>query len=160
MDSRPQIVVATCSNCQSESLCGPPEMQQWLRDIGMLRRSEKPEAELVAELFAQSSHQFRCGECGAVGMRLAPPAVPDDEVAEDDEWLEVRKCEICKQPIPSERLEVFPDARRCVACQSSGAEAVEEEFEYCRHCGAVMELRQTGGSGITRYRMVCSECKR
>jgi RNA polymerase-binding transcription factor DksA len=30
-------------------------------------------------------------------------------------------CEVCRAPIPFERLEAIPHARRCVACPSTGA---------------------------------------
>ena len=84
-------------------------------------------------------------------MRLAPRS------DEGLEWAESRKCEICHKPIPAERLELYPNATRCAACESCSEES-HGAAEYCRICGGIMVIKMARGSGISRYKMVCRDC--
>ena len=125
-----------------------------LRQVGMLRREKEPDGALVRELFLATVSRFVCVECGQVGLT----ATPVDEEFDDDPWGPVRNCEACGQRIPAERLELFPTATLCVACQR-GAEAGRDHApaEYCPRCGNVMVLRAQR-RGITEYVLVCPEC--
>ena len=144
----------TCRRCGCEQVCGIEELTKRLRAAGMLRREAKPDRDVVIELFNTSVSQFSCDECNQAGLAIEPAEI-------DDDWGDTRRCEVCKSVIPAERLEIFPDAKRCVNCEASGAELDErEEADFCRFCGGLMTLRQTGGNGITRHKMVCSDCGR
>jgi predicted RNA-binding Zn-ribbon protein involved in translation (DUF1610 family) len=78
---------------------------------------------------------------------------PEQDVA----WPEAPRCTMCGRPIPPERLEVFPDATTCVACQRADEQGrAPAAIEYCPKCGAPLIVRQTRGQGITRYTRACS----
>lgn len=146
----------TCRSCGHQSLCGRGEMIARLRQIGMLKRSGEPDPELLVELFTTSAKAFTCTSCDANGL-VATAA--EDELEGD--WGEARRCASCRQPIPPERLEVFPTATFCAACQSKAASSpASDEPEFCPRCGSLMTLRQTRGAGITRYAMRCPQCRR
>ena len=123
-----------------------------LRTAGMLRRVEKPDEALVVELLATSAERLRCGECGETGLHIS-------EARDEFDWPEAKKCERCKAEIPAERLEIFPDGKLCVKCQSAGDAGVSsDEPEFCPRCGGLLQMRQAGGSGLARYVMKCSDC--
>ena len=143
-----------CPHCGKDAICSLLEMITRLRDGGMLRRAAKPETALVVELFTSSAAVFNCEGCGHAGLTVQPADI-------DDDWGEGPKCEVCGCAIPAERLQVFPGTRRCVPCQASGAQPdVREAADFCTYCGGLMTMRQSGASGITRYKMVCSDCGR
>lgn len=130
-------------------------MATLLRRTGKLRRAAEPEAEILVELFNASASGFACESCGNIGL-IASPAV--DEASD---WGGSRPCETCGKPIPAERVELFPNVKVCVNCQSrseSGQDAAEREF--CPKCGALMKMRQSQAGGVTRYVMSCSECRK
>ena len=57
------------------------------------------------------------------------------------------------------RLEIFPDARLCTACQrrdETGASNLAEDV-YCPRCGSPMLVKPATGRGIARYVWVCSQ---
>jgi hypothetical protein len=124
-----------------------------LRLIGQLRREPDPPDDLLAALLVESAPRMTCPICKE--KRLA--AVPAD-VADDDGWQAAVLCEVCRAPIPPERLEAIPDAKRCAACQgkAESGQRKEEEPEYCPQCGALMETRVSRGGGITRYKRFCT----
>ncbi len=146
---------ADCPNCGANSA---PELIQriaWLRGIGMLRQEAKPDPALVDELFRTSAEQFTCSQCRGRGLRVR---LIDDN---DEDWGMARRCEDCGQAIPRERLELFPQTRLCVACQSRDEKGQRPaEVEYCPRCGGVLTLEPSRSSGITRYRLVCRGCGR
>lgn len=145
---------ADCPKCRASFAPDLLQRIAWLRSIGKLRQEAKPERELVDELFRTSAEQFACQRCQGRGLELN---LVDDE--DDEDWGMARRCEDCGQPIPRERLELFPQTRLCVACQSRDERGDRPaEIEYCPRCGSVMKLAQSRGAGITRYRMVCSAC--
>jgi RNA polymerase-binding transcription factor DksA len=81
----------------------------------------------------------------------------DADQGERGEWEQVVVCEICREPIPRERLEIKPNATRCVACQDAadrGRSFVEPD--YCPKCGSLLELRVSRSGGITRYKLWCT----
>jgi DNA-directed RNA polymerase subunit M/transcription elongation factor TFIIS len=131
-------------------------MLRRLQAAGMMRRAKEPDTAITEELFIQSAGRFSCPECGRAGLIA--------EEAKDD-WSEEaggtsRRCARCRQPIPPERLEIFPAATLCAGCQQTSEkddDAGAQTPEYCPRCGSVMALRGAKG-GVARYVMVCPEC--
>jgi predicted RNA-binding Zn-ribbon protein involved in translation (DUF1610 family) len=143
-----------CRACGWITICGPPQMIEWLSRHRLVKQTSIPEVDLLAELFRASAGRFACPQCGQSGLVTTPSEPLDDEA-----WGEARKCETCGAPIPPERLDVFPDTRLCVACQNREERGeLTGPAEYCPRCGSVMELSQSRKVGITRYVMTCRAC--
>lgn len=142
-----------CPKCEQGSHRDLAQTVDSLRAAGMLRRVENPEEALVVELLSNSSSRLRCPNCGQTGLEIS-------EAADEFDWPGTEKqCERCGTPIPSERLDVFPDTKLCVKCQSAGdAGQTNDAPEFCSRCGGLMQMRQAGGSGLARYVMKCSDC--
>jgi DNA-directed RNA polymerase subunit M/transcription elongation factor TFIIS len=131
-------------------------MIDWLRQAKMVRADVQPEADLLPELLRAALPKLACPRCGAAGLVIRPVAEENDE-----DWGMARACEECGRPIASERLEVFPDARLCVACQANVDQGgLSGPAEYCPRCGNLMTVRPTRTAGITRYAPACSKCRR
>ena len=146
------VASLACRQCSWTTLCSDLDIVAWLQRHGRLRRAEQPEADLTQEMFRVTADRFACPACGAVGLAVGDP----DEA---DEWESGRACDVCRQVIPPERLEVFPDTRVCAQCKDAEETGQStEEPEYCPRCGAIMQLRSARGSGISRYQLVCPEC--
>ena len=145
----------TCRGCGWRTVCGTDDVANRLRLVGMLRREKDPTEELLAELFVHTAPQMTCPLCKEKKL-VAAPAEPSDE--DWDDWEAARLCEVCRQPIPPERVDALPDTKRCVACQAlaEAGELNEDEPEFCPKCGALVELRVSRGTGITRYRRFCT----
>ena len=142
-----------CEACGWQTCCGQQEIERRLRTLGLLRRAPHPPEQLVAELLSVHLAKLPCDTCGFAPLRLVDDAQPNAQ----DDWQQAALCQICNQPIPPERLEVFPNAARCVACQDAedrGEQSFEPEF--CEKCGALLELRVSRGGGITRYKQFCT----
>jgi hypothetical protein len=142
-----------CRRCHWRTVCGRDDAIARLRLIGLLRREPDPDDSLLAELFADAAPRMTCPVCKEKSLSAAPSDDSDKE-----NWQAAILCEICRAPIPIERLEAIPDVRRCAKCQclaESGA-LESSEPEYCPHCGAVVEVRMSRGTGITRYKRVCT----
>jgi hypothetical protein len=142
--------------CGWRTVCGRGDVISRLRLIGALRRETEPGDDLLEALFLDGAGRMTCPLCKEIGLRTAPAS---DEAEDDDgDWQAAVLCEICRQPIPPERLEALPGVRRCVACQgkaeSAGGDVVEPEF--CPNCGSLVELRLSKAGGITRYRRFCT----
>lgn len=143
-----------CPQCQWQSMCGPVQMLEWLREVKMARRDAAPETDLLGELFRAACARFACPGCGAVGLSVCDPSDEDDEA-----WGMARKCESCGRPIARERLDVFPDTRLCVDCQARRDRGESPDPpQYCPRCGSVMTLGQSR-RGVTRYVMICPNCR-
>ena len=124
-----------------------------LRLVGQLRRDKNPDDAIVLALLSESAPRMTCPGCKAIGL-----AVSDvDELDDDGDWQAAVLCEICRQPIDPERLEVLPEARRCTDCQhkSETGTLPDDDPEFCPRCGALVELRVSRG-GITRYKRFCT----
>lgn len=143
-----------CPDCSSATTVTKADLVTRLQDAGMLRRAENTDAEFVLALFTDVAKTMCCEQCGRAGL------VVEFATSDDDDWDEAENCSACGQPIPPERLELFPDATHCAACQSQGRDVEEDEPEFCPKCGALMVMRQSSSGGITRYVMACSECRR
>jgi hypothetical protein len=146
----------TCASCGHTTVCGPPQLLALLRAAGKLRRALKPDWQLIALLADDSAGSLACPQCSQSGLSVW---AAEDFATED--WPQTRTCERCRTIIPMERLELFPDARLCVACQRSAEQGRDDATpEFCPRCGALMTLKQHRGAGLTRYVSVCSECRR
>lgn len=144
-----------CPRCKASAVV---DMLARLREAGKLKRDKQPAPEVVIELFSAQAAVLPCEACGHVG--LAVQLLDDD--ADDGNWPTAgRACVRCKAVIPAERLELFPDATLCAACQRRAEQGDDGgPQEYCPRCGGLMKLRQHRGGGIARYVMVCGECGR
>jgi len=141
-----------CPTCGWRTVCGLADAITRLRLVGHLRRESEPEAALVAELLTDAAPLMTCPGCKSRGLRISSA-----ELETDTEWQAVVLCEICRKPIPTERLEYLPETRRCVACQGLAETGkLADEPEYCPKCGSLVELRVSRGAGITRYKRFCT----
>ena len=104
--------------------------------------------DLVYELLESGLSQFPCPDCEAQAIQLR------EREEFDDEWPEALLCEVCKAAIPPERLELFPDSKRCAKCQNKGDVG---EVEYCPRCGGIMKVTQKGQTST--YLFSCTECR-
>lgn len=142
-----------CPDCQWRTTLGADDIAVRLRLLGHLRRDADPDEGVLEELLATSAQNMTCPTCKRVGL-----IAQDAEEEEDfDDWQAAKLCEVCRKPIPPERLEVAPHATRCVPCQSQAeAGTLPEEPDFCPKCGSLVELRVSRGSGITRYKLFCT----
>jgi hypothetical protein len=143
-----------CRRCGWRTVCGVDDAIARLRLIGLLRREREPDEDLVAALLVEAAPRMTCPVCKEKQMVARPFDAADDK----GEWLSAVLCEICRTPIPPERLNVIPGTKRCAKCQglSEAGRLSDEEPDYCPHCGALIELRVSRGGGITRYKRVCT----
>ena len=153
-------VLLKCQECDWEVRCNQVEIEQRLRQLGQLRRASHPPEDLVAELLKVHAKRLPCDQCHKAGLVFSEPEEPgdyDDGDDRDGDWQQAIVCEVCHKPIPLERVEVFPDAKRCVGCQDVADRGEEpEELEFCEKCGSLVELRVSRGGGITRYKRFCT----
>jgi Zn finger protein HypA/HybF involved in hydrogenase expression len=143
----------SCTQCNWQTLSDLEDAVLRLRYVGYLRRVRDPDADLVGELLPLAASQMICPQCESHGL----VAVDADDAAGGDEWQTAVLCEVCREPIPSERLEALPGTRRCVKCQNAAERGdAQEEPEFCPKCGSLVELRVSRGGGITRYKRFCT----
>lgn len=148
-----QSIRLACPRCDWQAICNGVEVERRLRTLGLLRRAPNPPEELVAELLAANTGRLACDRCGAVGLAVGQA----DDADEWDDWQQAVVCEVCQQPIPPERLEIFPAAKRCVGCQDKADRGQEaDEPDFCPKCGSLVELRVSRGGGTTRYKLFCT----
>jgi len=151
------LVRLSCPQCSWQALCNQAEVEHRLRELGLLRRAPHPPGELVAELLTANVARLRCDACQAVGLAISEPEENWGEDSDGGDWQQAVVCEVCKKLIPPERIEVFPDAKRCVDCQGVADRGEDvEEPEFCPKCGSLVELRVSRGTGITRYKRFCT----
>lgn len=141
-----------CRNCKWRTVCGRDDAIARLRIIGLLRRDREPDDDVVAELLVESAPRMTCPLCKE--RRLAASPSVDDAI---DDWQAAVLCEVCREPIDPERLEAIPGTKRCAGCQGKAETGqLADEPDYCPNCGALVEVRVSRGSGITRYKRVCT----
>jgi hypothetical protein len=142
-----------CRNCGWRTVCGRDDAIARLRLIGLLRREREPDDEFISTLFVDAAPRMTCPLCKEKSL-FARPATLDDT----DDWRTAILCEVCREPISPERLEALPGVKRCATCaakaESGELEGLEPDF--CPNCGALIEVRVSRGSGITRYKRVCT----
>jgi DNA-directed RNA polymerase subunit M/transcription elongation factor TFIIS len=144
-----------CPDCSYVEVVGLSEMLRRLQSAGMMRRAKEPDEAVIEELFLQTAPRFPCPECGRTGLVV-------EDVDVDADWGTARLCARCRRPIPPERLEIFPGATLCAACQQADEAAGEADPatpDYCPRCGSIMTLRASG-AGMSRYVMTCPQCRK
>lgn len=143
-----------CGGCGWATVCGADEAVRRLRLVGHLRRESDPDEGVLEELLFDAAGRMTCPGCKRVGLKVEDPVAESD----DEDWQTAKLCEACRKPIPVERLEVFPDAKRCVGCQDRSETGVDDvdEPEFCPRCGSLVELRVSRAGGLTRYRRFCT----
>lgn len=144
----------SCPACGWATVSGAEDAAARLRLVGVLRREGDPDEVMLAELLPGAAERMTCPGCKRIGLAVSEA----DEPADADDWQAARLCEACREPIPPERLEVFPDAKRCVGCQGKSEAGVDDadEPEFCPKCGSLVELRVSSARGLTRYRRFCT----
>lgn len=133
-------------------MCGAAEIVRRLRRLGLFRRAAEPPEEIIREVLGDQGSRLTCDNCQSANLNIVLDGGDDAEP-----WEQVVVCEICREPIPPERLEFKPGATRCVRCQDAtdrGQSFVEPE--YCPKCGSLLELRVSRGGGMTRYKLWCT----
>ncbi len=153
MNSPLSLKAITCPSCSDFRIVGPKDMATYLRSTGRLRREAEPDPQLLLELYKKELASASCAKCGATGL-----VISDYEMDEDD-WGDPILCEVCKKEIPPERLEIFPNEKRCAGCKDKPLPS-DEHAEFCESCGGLMVMRQRGGAGIASYVMACTDCGR
>lgn len=146
------LLRAKCRDCGWTARYNFEALRELLHSLGMLRRNPDAGAAEMVELAASAAPRMRCPDCSSVGSIGVQPVAEDE-----DSWQDSVACEICGQPIPAERIEVFPDTTMCVACQRAQESSAEVEHAYCKRCGGPMMLKPSKGPGITRNVMVCAD---
>jgi Zn finger protein HypA/HybF involved in hydrogenase expression len=142
----------SCANCGWQTVCGRDDAIARLRIIGLLRREPDPDVEVVAELLVDATPRMTCPLCKE--KQLSARLSVDDA---DDDWQSAVLCEVCGEPIDPERVEAIPGTKQCAACQGKSERGqLVDEPDYCPHCGALVDVRVSRGSGVTRYKRVCT----
>jgi DNA-directed RNA polymerase subunit M/transcription elongation factor TFIIS len=146
---------SACGHCeQSDSQA----LISRLQGAGLLKRATRAEQKDVPYLLALAqtvSDRWPCPACGAGGLTVEEAEGPADDFERG------QLCAACGNGIPAERMELFPDATLCTACQAivdrGGSPNTQE---YCPRCGSLMQIRAGRGSGVARYALVCPQCRR
>ena len=146
--------VLKCCACGKEEFIDLAGAVRRLSDLGMLRRQKEPDVDLVSELLSSAVPRMACRGCEATAFELS------DAEAWDDMLPAAKACERCGGAISTERLEILPDAKLCIGCQTTEESGdSSEEQTYCSKCGSVMQVREVR-RGISRYQLVCPVCRR
>ena len=144
-----------CPQCGAATVRAVAGLVELLRAAGMLKREAKPARELVVELVRSQQAKFACRDCAHLGLQMR-----EIDEGNDEEWGFSRRCDACGQPIPAERLEIFPGSRLCVACQGKDERGEAQAApEFCRHCGGLLQLRLSRRGGLARYELACGNCR-
>jgi Prokaryotic dksA/traR C4-type zinc finger len=148
-----------CQHCSQIRSYTAEQIEEELRSLRFLRRSDHPEPDTLLELAHASIAQGLWPACEACGeKKLAVPRL--ESIAPDSEWNDSIPCENCGAEIPSERLELFPDSRICMRCQKKLEKGeVPGDIDYCPHCGDILQLRLSA-RGATSYKRYCPACKK
>ncbi|WP_442485503.1 TraR/DksA C4-type zinc finger protein [Aeoliella sp. SH292] len=144
-----------CRKCGFRTIAGTDDLVARLRLVGQFRRDKEPDEAIVEALLPEYTPLMTCPMCKSIGL-VAEDA--DTEWDDTDDWQAAVLCEICRKPIDPERLEYLPDTRCCTDCQqkSESGTLPDDDPDFCPRCGALVELRVSRGSGITRYRRFCT----
>lgn len=152
--------ILSCSKCGWRTVASEDELARRLRILGLLRRSPHPPPEIVTELLRANAYRLACDACHQTGLTIvgADDGGPLGNRATDEgDWQQAVVCQICREPIPLERLEVFPKAKCCAKCQDVADKIGDPAApEFCPRCGALLEIRVSRAGGITRYKQFCT----
>lgn len=146
-----------CPVCRHSEPSGSETLIARLQSAGLLKRATREERSDLSYLLAlaeTASQRWHCPDCGASGVT----------VAEKDASHDVdggKPCAACGKLIPPARIELFPETSLCTSCQSTvDRGGTPDTEEYCPRCGTRMQIRAAGGSGVSRYALVCPHCRR
>ncbi len=140
-----------CRSCGHDEPTPREDAVLRLQSIGRLKRGVRVETDLLLELARVSAGELSCIACGVTGLALNEGVPAHDDFG--------RRCEVCRQLIDPERLEVFPDSTLCTNCQKGEDRGVDSTMpEYCSSCGTPLVLAKST-IGVTRYRMSCPQCR-
>src|SRR5688500_8196341 len=146
-----------CDVCGYRGTADSETILARLQQAGLLKRAAKEERRDVAYLRAvaeSAAARLACPACGVAGLHL-------NAEEPNDPFDAGRPCAACGQRIPAERIELFPETTLCVACQSKvDAGAAPNTQEYCPRCGTPLQVRLRQGAGVSRYDLVCPQCRR
>lgn len=170
MDTR--IITTQCPHCHHTRPWTTADRLIWLQRSGFLRKHKDPADEIVAEMFRLKLSELPCPACQQPGGRIVTQvqAVEDDDEqwdtlgSSDESSTEVRYCTDCREQIDPDRVELFPETTRCVACQrkfenGEGGRnhgSVEAE-DLCPRCGDFLQTQRNRSSRIA-YRVQCGNC--
>lgn len=147
-----------CPACRHSEPSGSETLVARLQAAGLLRRAGKDERNDVAFLLAlaeSAADRWNCPACGATGFSVASEEDFQDGLAA------AKSCAACGKSMPQERLELFPDATLCVQCQGAvDRGGAPDTQEYCPRCGTRMQVRAARAAGLSRYALVCPQCRR
>ena len=144
-----------CPACSHAEETPQDALYQRLRGAGLLRRVEAEEVkdvEYLLQLAGSVKEKLTCPSCGASNY------LPQPATDEGADWGDGRKCAGCLVLISPERLEVFPEATLCPACQQKAERGDTGQAEYCPRCGTPLQVRQRRGRGIAAYELACPSC--
>ncbi|MEK6233342.1 MAG: TraR/DksA C4-type zinc finger protein [Planctomycetales bacterium] len=145
----------SCPACDWTEACGPRQLQTHLRKVGMMRRNDSLDENLIVELTLAAADRFTCPDCGSLGLALARP------VEKFVDWSPAVRCQACGRPIPPERVEAMPSAKFCVNCQQKDdRNEAKPDPEFCTRCGSEMTWRQSGSEDNVRFMLFCSKYPR
>lgn len=170
MDTR--IVTTQCPHCHQSRPWTKADRLVWLQQSGFLRKHKDPADDIVSEMFRLKLQELPCPNCQKTGVRVVTQV---QAVEEDDEQWDtaatavasdelVRFCIDCREQIDPDRVELFPETTRCVACQrkfeSGEASGRSESFsadDLCPRCGDFLQTHRNRSSR-TAYRVQCGSC--
>ena len=147
-----------CPACRHTESSDSERLILRLQGAGLLKRASRDERKDLDYLLALARtvvDKWPCPACGAGGLTVEEIDGPADD-------FEVgQPCAACGQMIPAERMELFPDTTLCTACQSIvDRGGTPDTQEYCPRCGSLMQIRAGRSSGVARYALVCTQCRR
>lgn len=146
-----------CHVCQHGEQSGSETLIARLQSAGLLKRAtreERSDLDYLLALAETACQRWHCPDCGASGFTVAEKDTSDD-------FGGGKPCAACGKLIPAERIEVFPETSLCTSCQSTvDRGGIPDTEEYCSRCGTRMQIRAAGGSGVSRYALVCPQCRR
>ncbi len=169
-----------CSACQHMVTLDAAGRLRLLQRHGHLRRVSDPHSDLVDPLFTSQRESFVCSECksgplviataeaarlGGQSSKVVMSSIATSQrrsSSEDDPefWGETRRCETCGGKIASERLQVLPDTKLCMACaqtEQCATACSTLSDESCPRCGNWLHWI-TRRSSLQNHALSCRHC--
>ncbi len=144
-----------CRSCSWQTTSGREDLISRLQLVGLLRRDNDPEDEIILALLEDAAARMTCPSCKSIGLVASDSE--ETETEWDDDWQAAVLCNHCRKPIPPERVEALPGVKQCVECQGmEETGTLPEEPDFCPRCGSLVEIRVSQSGGITRYKQFCT----
>jgi RNA polymerase-binding transcription factor DksA len=135
-----------CTACGHRAETGARTLAERLQAARPLKRAgreEQRDTQYLLTLANAAGNRLACPARGAANYRV--------QSGESDRFALERACKACGRPIPAQRLELFPEAGLCAACQTAlDLGRPLPTVEYCPRCSTLLVVR-AGGAGATRY---------